>query len=111
MNREDIWMHMLDSTAKLQHEIALILEVKAHEAEKSRSWVCHHLTSANVPGHENQMKISGDVNEQIIELIDGLTKMETALNRQLQALLGAKEDDAGGGSGFGDMMGYGSERG
>ncbi|MCD1258101.1 restriction endonuclease subunit S [Paenibacillus athensensis] len=110
MNREDIWLHMLDSTAKLQHEIALILEAKAQEAEKSRSWVCHHLTSANVPGHDNQMKTSVEVNEQIIELIDGLTKLESALNRQLQALLGAKEDD-GGGSGFGDMMSFGSERG
>ncbi|MEW9700269.1 restriction endonuclease subunit S [Paenibacillus sp. SI8] len=96
MNRSDLYLHMLDATAKLQYEIALILEARAVEAEKSRNWICLHINSTNLEGHENQMKQTGEIHEHVIELIDGLTKMENSLNRHLQALL--NQNDSGSGS-------------
>ncbi|WP_205516173.1 hypothetical protein [Paenibacillus sp. SYP-B3998] len=111
MNRSDLYLHMLDATAKLQHEIALILEARVVEAEKSRNWICLHINSTNLEGHEHQMKQTGEIHENVIELIDGLTKMENSLNRHLQALLGSNESNSGSDSsnGLGNLFGYGGE--
>lgn len=105
MNRNDLYLHMLDATAKLQHEIALMLEARVVEAEKSRNWICLHINSANLDGHEHQMKQSGEIHEHVIELIDSLTKMENSLNRHMQALLGHNESGAGAGAGGSNEMG------
>jgi hypothetical protein len=103
-------MNMLESTASLQMSIALLLEAKAAEAEKTRNWICNHMSSASLFGHEHQMKQTGDFHDQIIEVINGLTKMENALNRNMQALLrqgGSSGEDGGSGGGLGDMFSFG----
>ncbi|MEC0232231.1 restriction endonuclease subunit S [Paenibacillus alba] len=112
MNRNDLYLHMLDATAKLQHEIALMLEARVVEAEKSRNWICHHINSSNLEGHEHQMKQTGEIHEHVIELIDGLTKMENSLNRHMQALLGSNDagsGDSGGSSGLGNLFSFGED--
>jgi hypothetical protein len=106
-------MNMLESTASLQLSIALLLEAKAAEAEKTRNWICNHLSSDSLFGHEHQMKQTGDFHDQIVEVIEGLTKMENALNRNMQALLnqgggsGSGGEDGGSGGGLGDMFSFG----
>jgi hypothetical protein len=103
-------MHMLDSTASLQKSIALLLEAKAAEAEKTRNWICNHMSPDSLFGHGHQMKYTGDFRDQIIEVIDGLTKMENALNRNMQALLrhgGSGSEDRGSGGGLSDMFSFG----
>jgi hypothetical protein len=113
LNRTDLYLHMLDATAKLQYDIALILEARAVEAEKSRNWICHHINSTNLEGHEHQMKQTGEIHEYVIELIDGLTKMENSLNRHMQALLGSNESGSGtgteGSSGLGNLFSFGED--
>jgi hypothetical protein len=101
---------MLESTASLQLNIALLLEAKASEAEKTRNWICNHLSSDSLFGHVQQMKQTGDFHDQIVEVIEGLTKMELALNRNMHALL--RQGDSGGegggsGGGLGDMFSFG----
>jgi hypothetical protein len=103
-------MNMLESTASLQLNIALLLEAKAAEAEKTRNWICNHLSSDSLLGHVYQMKQTGDFHDQIVEVIEGLTKMELALNRNMQALLRQGEsggEDGGSGGGLGDMFSFG----
>jgi hypothetical protein len=102
-------MNMLESTASLQMSIALLLEAKAAEAEKTRNWICNHINSASLFGHGHQMKQTGDFHDQIVEVIEGLTKMENALNRNMQALLnqGSGGEDGGSGGGLGDMFSFG----
>ncbi|MDQ0878103.1 hypothetical protein QFZ77_006762 [Paenibacillus sp. V4I3] len=113
MNRNDLYLKMLDATAKLQQEIALMLEARVVEAEKSRNWICHHINSTNLEGHEHQMKQSGEIHEYVIELIDGLTKMENSLNRHMQALLRQNESGAGAGgdgsNGMGNLFSFGED--
>ncbi|RTE02096.1 restriction endonuclease subunit S [Paenibacillus whitsoniae] len=101
MSREELFMQMLEATARVQEEIALMLEARVVEARKAQNWVLLHLTSENLEGHEHKMKQTADYHSGIIDLIDSLTKMEAALNHQLTALLGKNE----GGSGFGFSSG------
>ncbi|SEC70692.1 hypothetical protein [Paenibacillus sp. GP183] len=75
MDRSSIYMNMLESTASLQLNIALLLEAKAAEAEKTRNWICNHLSSASLLGHGYQMKQTGDFHDQIIEVIDARWNM------------------------------------
>lgn len=102
-------MSMLESTAKMQHNISIILEAKAVEAEKSRRWLNNHIHAANFEeDHEAQVKLSLEFHEQVVEALSGLTKLEMGLARNLRIVLGqeANEQPAFGG-GFFDMGGNG----
>lgn len=101
MDRNDLYMQMLDATAKLQGEITLMLEARVVEATKSQNWICEHINGMNVEGHDLQMKVTGEIHESVIDLIDGLTKLENALNRQLKAVLGPNQSASGDGMGLG----------
>jgi hypothetical protein len=108
---------MLQAAAHFQMNIALILEAKSVEAARSCQWICQHLSSDHFETHGDQVKRTIEVHEQLLEVIDGMTKMEQALAKNLQVLLGQKEDDAdsaggavGGGTGdFGDMFSFGGD--
>jgi hypothetical protein len=108
LSRVDSYHKMLQSAVKLQLNISLILEAKAVEATRSYQWICRHLTSAHFEDHTNQVKRTVEVHEQLLEVIDGITKMEQALAKNLQVLLGEKEEasdpNAGG---YGDMFPFG----
>jgi hypothetical protein len=84
-----------------QQHIATILEDRATEAEKFRHLICNHLHPATFDNHSDQIRESLDVHRQLIEVINGLTKMENALAKNLEILLGGNEEDSGGtASGF-----------
>jgi hypothetical protein len=106
LDRTDLYMQMLDATAKLQYEISLMLEARVVEASKSQNWICQHINTTNLEGHDHKMKVTGQIHESVIELIDGLTKMENALNRQMKALLG--KHPSGSGLGSDDAMEFGN---
>ena len=113
MDRTDLYMQMLDATAMLQYEISLMLEARVIEATKSQNWICQHMNGANLEGHDHKMKVTGEVHESVIELIDGLTKLENALNRQMKALLGKNDSSSALGSddamGFGGLLPFGED--
>ncbi|OCT14004.1 hypothetical protein A8709_00235 [Paenibacillus pectinilyticus] len=108
MDRTDLYMQMLDATAKLQDEITHMLEARVIDATKYQNWICQHVNAMNVEGHELQMKVTGEIHDSVIDLIDGLTKLENALNHQMKALLGGKESGTGFGMGNGLDFGGGS---
>jgi hypothetical protein len=95
VDRSDVFLQMLDSTARLQRDIALILEAKAVEAEKSRSWICNHWFADELDAHERHMKHTCGIHDQLIEVIDGITKMEHALSRNLHTLLRQNQHSRG----------------
>jgi hypothetical protein len=100
---------MLDSTAKMQHNISVMLEAKAVEAEKSRKWINQHIhPSYFEEDHESQVKLSLEFHEQVVDLLSGMTKLEMGLARNLRIILGheGNEQPAFGG-GFFDMGGNG----
>ncbi|WP_282941174.1 hypothetical protein [Paenibacillus sp. RC67] len=88
MSRTNSYHRLLQSAASFQKNISLILEAKAHEATRSSRWMCTHLTSSHLGNHNDQVKRSIEIHEQLLDVIDGLTKMEQALTKNLQAILG-----------------------
>ncbi|MDO7906993.1 restriction endonuclease subunit S [Paenibacillus sp. JX-17] len=96
MSREQTFTHMLDAAAKMQWNIAVILEAKAVEAEKIRNWSLNHLHPHAFDTHEEQLREPLQLHEQIIEMLEGLTKLENGLCSNLKALL-VQEEDGGGG--------------
>lgn len=107
LDRTDLYMQMLDATAKLQYEISLMLEARVVEATKSQNWICQHINGANLEGHEHKMKVTGEIHESVIDLIDGLTKLENALNHQMKALLGKNHSSSALALGSDDDTGFG----
>lgn len=104
MSRSGSYIEILEASASMQHNISLILEAKAGEAEKSRDWICNHLAPHVYDTHEEQLKQPLEMHEQFIELIDGLTKLENALSKSLKVVL--NKDDSGS-SDMGGMGGLG----
>lgn len=118
MSRADSYHKMLQAAANFQSNIALILEAKSVEASRSCQWICQHLTSEHFESHSDQVKKTIEVHEQLLEIIDGMTKMELALAKNLQVLLGQNESESDGGVGgsgdggsgdFGDMFSFGGD--
>lgn len=104
MSREKAFLQMLESTATIQWNIALILEAKAVEAEKVKQWTQQHIHARSFDAHEDQLKESLSIHEVIVEMVEGLTKLENGLYSNLKAVLGSGEDEGGG---FGGMSGDG----
>lgn len=107
MKRENAYLSMLDAAAKIQSNIAQILETKALESEKSRTWICNHVHDSSFVLYAEQLKKSLEIHEQMIEVIEGLTKMENGLSKNLGIVLNRNDEQQGGIGGFGDMFGMG----
>ncbi|CAG7647792.1 hypothetical protein ACFQI7_20645 [Paenibacillus allorhizosphaerae] len=111
MSRSASYNKMLRSIQEFQHNIALILDAQAFEAARSKHWVCNHLDSSHFMNHYEQVRRTGEIHNQLLEVINGLTRMEQALAKNLQALLTEPEpvapEAAGGTENFGDMMSLG----
>lgn len=94
MNREESLLQMLDAAVKVQYNISLILEAKALEAEKMRNWSVNHLSSATYDNHEDQLSVSLKLQEQLLELLEGINRMEAGLNKNLKVLLHQNEENS-----------------
>jgi hypothetical protein len=101
LNREQAYIAMLGVAAKMQFEVSLILEAKAMEAEKAKNWLCNHLSSAGFDDYEVQLTQALDIHQQMIDVIDGLTKLENGLGKNLMIVLGHNESGEDGGYGGG----------
>ncbi|UHA74507.1 restriction endonuclease subunit S [Paenibacillus sp. 481] len=86
MSKERSLLMMAEAMAKMQWNIAMILEAKAIEAEKKRNWVLNHLTQQSFTTDKEQLSDSLEVHDQVIEMIEGLTKLQQSLSRNMKAL-------------------------
>ncbi|WP_219838447.1 restriction endonuclease subunit S [Paenibacillus sp. R14(2021)] len=100
MSREAAYTRMLDASAKLQWNVAMILEAKAIEAEKVRSWLINHVTPGTFTEQQERLKTALHVHQQLVEVIEGLTKLHMGMTNVLKAALRHEEDSPGG---FGGM--------
>ncbi|MED4959362.1 restriction endonuclease subunit S [Paenibacillus macerans] len=109
MSREQAYLNMLDAAAKIQWNAAMILEAKAVEAEKVRNWILNHVLENSFEDHEKQLSDPLDVHEQLVEVIEGLTKLQNGLHSNLKNLLPEEEEDSlsGSGGGFSGLFGGG----
>lgn len=107
MTREEAYYNTLNAIAKMQWNMAMILEAKAFEAEKVRNWLCMHVTADSIPEHSSNLAASLKIHEQNVELIEGLTKLCQGMNRSMKTILSPGGDEDEGGlsgllGGFGD---------
>jgi hypothetical protein len=109
MSRESSYLLILEAAAKHQASIASILEAKAREAEKACHWICKHMHPSFFPSGEELHKQSMEVHGQIVELIEGITRMEQGLGRNLRVFLSREEPEPfpmqgmGGAGGVGEL--------
>ncbi|MEO2206306.1 restriction endonuclease subunit S [Paenibacillus pabuli] len=105
MSREQSLILMLDAAAKMQWNIALILEAKAIEAEKVRNWALNHLNGETFLTHGDQVAEPLKMHDQLVEMLEGLTRMETGLCNNLKAVMVDNSAEEGGMDGgmFGGM--------
>jgi hypothetical protein len=94
MRREEAYHLTLDAIAKIQWNVAMILEAKATEAEKVRNWLCTHITNDTYVAHQDQLTTSLQLHEQNIEVIDGLTKLCNGLSRNMKVILNPDGDES-----------------
>ncbi|MFC4596962.1 restriction endonuclease subunit S [Cohnella hongkongensis] len=102
MNREEAYHLTLDAIAKMQWNVAMILEAKAAEAEKVRNWLCTHITKDTYEAHNDQLTTCMLWNEQNIEVVDGLTKLCNGLSRNMKVILNPDTEES---DGIGSMLG------
>lgn len=104
MSKEESLLRMLEAAVSIQRETALILAGKAVEAEKVRQWVTSHSVAEGTSLNEPLM-----IHEQIVEQIEGLTRIGSGLCRNLKAVLAVDQDEKDGsglgGFDFGDADG------
>jgi len=104
MSREEAYHLTLDALAKMQWNVAMILEAKAAEAEKVRNWLCTHINHDTYDAHTDQLTTCLQWNEQNIEVLDGLTKLCNGLSRNMKVILNPESDESDGMSSmFGGM--------
>lgn len=96
LSREQSLILMLDAAAKMQWNIALILEAKAIEAEKVRNWALNHLNGEAFLAHSDQVAEPLKMHDQLVEILEGLTRMETGLCNNLKAILVQNDGEEGG---------------
>lgn len=94
MSREHTYLRILAVNAAIQQHLAVILEAKAMEMRKAGEWTNRHVNAAQFADHDSQLKASLKVHEQLIEVIEGVTKVESGLAKNLKILLssGSNED-------------------
>lgn len=113
MSREHAYLNILDAMAKIQWNVAMILEAKAVEAEKVRTWSLNHIHAQSFEDHEDQLAKPIGVHDEIVEIIEGLTKMSNGLCSNLRSLLSSGDSSGDDSGGFGDLfgggMGFGDE--
>lgn len=104
MSREQAYLNMLGAAVQIQWNVALILEAKAVEAEKVRNWVLNHVHEGSFENHEKQLSNPLDVHEQLVEVLEGLTKLQNGLCSNLKTILPPEEESSDGG-GLGGLFG------
>lgn len=100
MNRKEAYLRMLGSTVDMQQSIAVMLEAKAAEAEKMRSMFCNHQHNEN--SQQIQLSQSLQIHEQVIQLIDGITKVNLGMVSIMKVVLQRDEEGHNDSFSFGD---------
>jgi hypothetical protein len=84
-------LNILSSAASMQWSVADMLESKAIEMETLRDWVLHTVRSENMGDRNMFIMHSYNYHVQLIDLIHGITKMESGLAKNMELILVEEE--------------------
>jgi len=107
MSREQAYLHILDAASKVQWNVAMILEAKALEAEKVRNWILNHVYHNSFDEDEKQLSEPLDIHKQIVEVLEGLTKLQNGLYSNLKTVLIPAEEEGDKGGSLDGLFGDG----
>jgi len=95
VSRSKSGLQILTSMTDIQETVADILEAKAVEMEALRDWVLHTVQTSEFNDDNDLVLQSCQFHDQLIHILDGITKMERGFARHMQLLL--EEDELLGG--------------
>jgi hypothetical protein len=101
LDRDDAYLSMLEAAANMQFNVSLILEAKAVESVKVKNWLCNHLSNVSFSDNDAHLMQVVEFHQKIVEVIEGLTKLENGLGKNLKIVLGHNESGDTGGFGAG----------
>lgn len=104
MSREKSFLNVLEAAAKVQWNVSMILEAKAVEAEKVRNWMLNHVHGGSFDSHEKMLSEPLDIHEQLVEVIDGLTKLQNGFCSNLKAVFASDSEEPGSDDGLGGLF-------
>lgn len=94
MEKEHAYVRILAADADIQYHLASILEAKANDLAKAGEWTIQHIHRSSEHNHPGQLKEAMGIHEQMIEIIEGITKVETGLARHIKMVLSEDESSA-----------------
>lgn len=103
MTNNRSYFRILAANADIQHHMATILEAKAKEMDKAAAWTRLHTQPADYPNHDLQLQDGVRIHERMIEVLEGITKVEAGLARHLKIVLHSESDDDAPPSSSGDL--------
>lgn len=93
MSRAPHYLGILEAMAVMQDNIALMLEAKAVEAEKSKNWICNHIFQTSFSDQPTQLKKTLEIHEKVVEVISGIVRMEQSLAANMKAMIGDNNEE------------------
>lgn len=96
MTKEQTFLRILAINAAIQQHLAVILEAKAMEIRLASEWMNQRLHASLYADHDSHLKASIKIHEQMIEVIEGITKVENGLAKNLKILLSSENSEAEG---------------
>src|SRR5690606_7459622 len=88
------YMRILAADADIQYHLASILEAKANELAKAGEWTMQHIHRSSEHNLAGQLKEAMKIHGQMIEIIEGITKVETGLARHIKMVLSDGDSSA-----------------
>jgi len=92
LTNRQAFTRILAANANIQHHLAIILEAQAREMVKVGAWTHAQVRSSTYELHEAQFKDALRIHERMVEVIDGITKVETGLARHMKMALHTDSD-------------------
>lgn len=86
---------IVKAAADIQQNISIMLEAKAAEAEKLRSWICNHIHTHTFEENEMKLQQSMSMHQQVIAMLDGITRMNQGIVAIMNAAMPSSDDMAG----------------
>lgn len=103
MSRDESYLRMMEASALMQESISRILLAKTEEAQLNQAWISNQLRPGRYADASGVHKQSMELHDQLIEVVEGIAKMEMGLARNLKIILNREE--AASPSSYGDIFG------
>ncbi len=92
MTNRQAFTRILAANANIQHHLAVILEAQARDMAKVGAWTHSQVHSSGYSLHEAQFRDALRIHERMVEVIEGITKVETGLARHMKMALHSDSD-------------------